>query len=243
MLAITATDNLDLLEITNYIDFHSHILPGVDHGSSSMETTLFQLKSAKAAGVNRIISTSHFYPNAHNVESFLQKREKAFLKLLSCDEELPDVRLGAEVLICVGIENLPGIENLFIRGTRTLLLELPFVSSLDSSYYSTVERLLAKEIDVVIAHADRYNPAIVDKMISLGTRLQLNASSLVGFLRPKKHILNWINNKCVVGIGSDIHGADKNAYPIFVRGIKKLGAGFEYIHKESELIWNESFLK
>ena len=55
------------------IDFHSHILPGADHGSSSVETSLAQLNSAKNAGVTRLIATPHFYPHRHTLEKFLAR--------------------------------------------------------------------------------------------------------------------------------------------------------------------------
>ena len=40
-------------------DFHAHILPGADHGSDGMETSLTQLALAEAAGVDTIIATPH----------------------------------------------------------------------------------------------------------------------------------------------------------------------------------------
>ena len=42
------------------IDFHSHILPNVDDGSTSMEETLKLIQEAKNAGFTKIISTSHY---------------------------------------------------------------------------------------------------------------------------------------------------------------------------------------
>jgi protein-tyrosine phosphatase len=236
-----ATDFAKLLEKYDLIDFHSHILPGVDHGSTSLETTLFQLRSAKSAGVNKIISTSHFYPNAHDVKRFVEKREKAFSRILSCGEEIPEIRLGAEVLICNGIENLPDIEKLFIRGTNTILIELPGVPVLDSSLYTSIERILSRGVGVIIAHADRYRPYIIDRMISLGAKIQLNSSAIAGVFGPKKHILSWIDNKHVIGIGTDIHGADRKAYPSFLKAVNKLGGRYDHINKESNLMWNVSF--
>ena len=43
------------------VDFHSHILPGVDHGSASLEMSVEMLKTAKKAGVATIVATPHFY--------------------------------------------------------------------------------------------------------------------------------------------------------------------------------------
>ena len=47
----------------NSIDFHAHILPGVDHGSNSVEISDFQLKLAAESMIDTVIATSHFYPH------------------------------------------------------------------------------------------------------------------------------------------------------------------------------------
>ena len=62
------------------VDFHAHILPEADHGSSSLEMSLWQLASAKRYGVTRIIATPHFYPHVHTVESLL----KDVIKRIMC---------------------------------------------------------------------------------------------------------------------------------------------------------------
>ena len=49
------------------VDFHAHVLPCADHGSSSVSTSLSQLSYAKGAGVKRIIATPHFYPHKHTL--------------------------------------------------------------------------------------------------------------------------------------------------------------------------------
>ena len=42
------------------IDIHSHIIPGADDGSKSIEDTFKMLEEAQKAGFTDIISTSHF---------------------------------------------------------------------------------------------------------------------------------------------------------------------------------------
>ena len=59
-------------------DFHSHILPGVDDGSKSIEETLKMLELLSDQGVRRVVATPHFYPNHHSVEEFLEKRNSAY---------------------------------------------------------------------------------------------------------------------------------------------------------------------
>lgn len=42
------------------LDYHAHILPGCDHGSSSVDMSLKQINMAKEAGVQTICATPHF---------------------------------------------------------------------------------------------------------------------------------------------------------------------------------------
>lgn len=42
------------------LDYHAHILPGCDHGSSSVDMSLKQMDMAKEAGIQTICATPHF---------------------------------------------------------------------------------------------------------------------------------------------------------------------------------------
>lgn len=222
------------------IDFHAHVLPRADHGSSSLETSLFQLDAARCYGVSKIIATPHFYPNSHALDLFLKRRENAYRTLMGtwCDS-MPDIRLGAEVLLCENLNKLPGLEELCIYGTRTLLLELPFVS-FEDSYVSTVDKIMAMDIDIILAHADKYPKENIEKLRMLGARLQLNADSLATF-RKKKHLYDWLEDGAVVALGSDIHGKDAKSYKKFLRALDKIpSTAIKTISKYSEELWNNS---
>ena len=56
------------------LDYHAHILPGCDHGSSSVDMSLKQINMAKEAGVQTICATPHFYPHKESVSSFIESR-------------------------------------------------------------------------------------------------------------------------------------------------------------------------
>ena len=221
------------------IDFHAHILPDADHGSSSVETSLFQLKQAWIHGVERIVATPHFYPQSHNIEAFIERRNLANKSLLPyINEELPDIRLGAEVLICNGIENMPEIEKLFVQDTNTLLLELPF-SDFQPDYVRSVGILCSRGINVVLAHAERYRPEHIEELIQCGAKIQLNAHALAKIIKNKV-LYGWIDRGLVVALGSDIHQRDRRAYVDFERAIRKLDERVDYIKAESDRIWNST---
>ena len=220
--------------INDLVDFHSHVLPGADHGSSSVDTTQDQLRFAYEFGVSRVIATPHFYPTVHRVKDCIERREKAFSALKAIGSSV-EVVLGAEVLICNQIENMPGLEKLFLSGTNTLLLELPF-SDFQAEYCDSVYNLVNLGVDVVIAHADRYSPGNIEKLVDLGARLQLNADSL-SRLFVKRHLLDWLKREIVVGLGSDIHGADRKAYASFSKVRSKFSDYLTNVKKESDKLF------
>ena len=220
------------------VDFHAHIIPRADHGSSSVEVSVNQLSLAQQSGVTRIVATPHFYPARDSVESFLERRNRHFAELSEANITECSIRLGAEVLICDNLESMPGLERLCISGTNSLLLELPF-SDFEKQYILTVKTLVARGFDVVLAHADRYEPENIEKLLALGARIQLNASSLVGFFKPK-HLYKWMERELVVALGSDIHGADRKYYKNFVTAKNKIGEHLLYIKRQSDEIWNRA---
>ena len=194
------------------VDFHAHILPGMDHGSGSTATSRKQLDMAKAAGINTICATSHFYPHAQSCEDFLQKRKICFDKLRSVlKPDDPKVIPGAEVLVCDGLETMKGIEKLCLEGTNILLLEMPFMKWSRGVVETTEHLCMRDDLNVVIAHADRYPKESIDWFIENGIDLQINIDALGSFFRSRRYI-NWIKNGYVKYLGSDIHHAKRNPY-------------------------------
>ena len=215
------------------IDFHAHILPGADHGSSGPKMTLEQLALMNNVGVDTVVATPHFYPNYHTVDGFLERVEDAVSLLPKDDAPRPRICLGAEVLYYGGMEEMEDLDKLCIRGTDILLLELP-ISVWDMELFDTVARL-AKKKTVVLAHIDRYLPKQedeIDALLESGAIAQINASSLFHF-STKGKIMRYVNEGLVCAIGSDLHEVDKKAYHHFADAHKKLGDSFERIMEVS----------
>ncbi len=223
----------------NLCDFHAHILPCADHGSSSLDTSLAQLRLATAADVSRIIATPHFYPHKHSVHSFIERRNCAYRELTSAmPEGMPEIRLGAEVLLCPNMAHLPGVESLAVYGTKTLLIELPF-NDFGREYIHSVEGLLIAGYNIVLAHADRYESKNIEAMLDLGVTLQLNATAITKFFR-RRAVSDWLRRGVVSAIGSDIHGVDSSAYKVFKRSLSWAGKALPDIMLRSDKIWDSS---
>lgn len=215
------------------IDFHSHILPCADHGSDGVDMSLHQLKLMQEADVKTVIATPHFYPDKINVEPFLKMRSECLERLKKRMETgMPDIIMGAEVLICPMMQNMPGLEKLCIENTDYLLLEMPFYRWSDV-LFETVEKIIGIGIKPIMAHIDRYNEHDVERLMRLNVGAQINAEAVNGFLGRKK-IMKWIECGKVVAIGSDLHGDED--YKYFTRACKKLGERTNRIMSVSERI-------
>lgn len=214
-----------------WIDFHAHILPHMDHGSVRTETGKNQLALMQSAGVQTVCATSHFYPQEVLPATFVQNRRESLKRLLQAygNHPRPAIILGAEVLICNGMEEMDGIEELCLEGTNLLLLEMPFTrDSWNRALFKTVREIADRGIRPVMAHVDRYPAEIVDELFRMGLHGQLNAESLTRLLKPK-HLMRWIEEGRIVAFGSDLHGSDPKGYAPFQKLSKQIPTQFERV--------------
>ena len=80
------------------IDWHTHVLPGMDDGSRNVAESVSILEAQMLQGVNTVIATPHFYANDESLESFLDRRNKSFEQLKNeLRETSPNILLGSEV--------------------------------------------------------------------------------------------------------------------------------------------------
>ena len=108
------------------IDFHSHILPGMDDGSKNIEESLALLRMLAEQGVKKVVATPHFYANDESVEKFLARRQQSYESLRAAlPAGMPEILLGAEVRYYQGISRLKELKELCVQGSNLLLLERP----------------------------------------------------------------------------------------------------------------------
>ncbi len=226
-----------------YVDFHSHVLPGADHGSLSLKTSLAQLRHAKEAGVDTIVATPHFYIEEDTVESFLERREKAFETLSENNSSGIRIIKGAEVQLAIGISELPNLEKLCIGDTKYILLEFP-EEPWPYWIFDFVSDIIEKRgLTPIIAHIDRYSERGREKLLSLPVKFQMNAEATLGFGKAKRDNLNLIRDGKIHVFGSDTHGSGEKSYKDFSKAIKKIGPSFDRITSISRKILAEGELK
>lgn len=198
------------------IDFHSHILPGVDDGPNTLDNCLSMLRSSFLQGVNAVVSTSHFYGYEEYPEEFLKRRNIAAQQLknamLFSTEVYPRVILGAEVLYFPGISEADGIDKLRIENSRSILIEPPMAPWSDEMLDEIQHLGRVFDLIPVIAHVNRYmsilrDDSLIDRVIHRDMVVQVNADY---FLNPKtrKSAFQNLKDRKIQLIGSDCHNMD-----------------------------------
>ena len=197
------------------IDFHAHVLPGIDDGSKSIGESLRMLAAAAGQGVTHIAATPHFYPSQTGPEQFLDRRARAAERLRAVwRPEFPRLLLGAEVRYFEGISRAEGLEALRIEGTPLLLLEMPF-QAWSARMAAEVRALHSRPgFTVLLAHVERYlrfQPGdLWEELLEAGILMQGNASF---FLRwnTRRRAVRMLDAGRIHLLGSDCHNMAERA--------------------------------
>lgn len=195
------------------IDFHSHVLPGVDDGSKSVDESLEMLRLSASQGIEVMCATPHFYPTEDDPGHFLRRRAKAWQKLSeamseTADDKMPRVVLGAEVYYFAGISRSDIVDDLRIGNTELLLLEMPFSRWTQSMVNEIVALGERYRITVVLAHIERYlkyqEKRTWDFLLANDILMQSNADFFLN--RRSRHKAEKMLRSGMIHImGSDCH--------------------------------------
>lgn len=189
---------------------HGHFLPGMDDGCRTPEEAVQLLKNSYAQGVRTMCATPHYYP-VESVESFLERREKAWGRLLEAlrgETEIPRIYLGAEVAYRPGLGYSEGLRKLCLGDSPYLLLEMPFDRWSRETVRDVRNMCASGGITPIIAHVERYlDIASKDRLaevLEMDVLVQMNAEYL---LQPatRRRGRKMLSDGTVQLLGSDCH--------------------------------------
>ena len=200
------------------IDFHSHILPGIDDGSPSVEQSIAMLQAEAAQGIRHVVATPHFYAQHHKPESFLRKKAEAEARLreeMEKHPDLPKLSVGAEVLYFGGISDSAALAELTIDGSEYILVEMPMPPWSERVYKELRDISRKQGLIPIIAHVDRYiapfhTHGIPKRLAELPVLIQANAEFFLQ--RPTKNMaLRMLKQGRIHLLGSDCHNLTDRA--------------------------------
>ncbi len=215
------------------IDFHSHILPGIDDGARNLETSLAMLDQIRQQQIDIMVATPHFYAMKDRMDTFLDKREQAWKKLenaMQSQEQpgTPRILPGSEVAFFEGISGAKEIRKLTIGETNLLLLEMPFVKWSDHTVMEVEHLMRDQHLRILLAHLECFiwipgNKPYVQRLLELPVSVQLNAEFTEDW-HHRRALLKMLEEGTAQVLGSDCHGAHHRT--------PNLKAGRDYIEKK-----------
>lgn len=213
------------------IDFHSHIIPNIDDGSSSLEESINLIKEAEKAGFTAIISTSHYIEGYYDYNQ--EERKKYLENLYNVENNDKNVKLylGSEIYITEDMFELIEQEKAStINNSRYILFELP-MNSKTFLAKEIVYRAIEKGYLPIIAHPERYTYVQEDinyarELSNRGALFQSNYGSIIGMYgnHAKKTIYKLLEDDLIQFLGSDVHreGQIYNKVPKILKKLEKV---------------------
>ena len=232
------------------VDFHSHILPGIDDGSPSRDVSLEMLRLEAQQGITHVVATPHFYAREDRLDHFLKKRdisEQALRCKMEQDPGLPELLVGAEVSFFRGISESTFLRELTITGTNGILIEMPAAPWTEAMYGELAAIAERQRLVPIIAHIDRYigpwrTYRIPHRLAQLPVLVQANAEAFLD-RRMAPLMLRLLREGNIHLLGSDCHDLTErkpNIADAVPRITQKLGPhALSHIHtQEKRLLRN-----
>jgi protein-tyrosine phosphatase len=195
------------------IDVHTHLLPGVDDGSPSIEVSLPVLRHFAAQGVEIVVCTPHL--DASRARHAPYDTHVAILEQLrSRAPALPELRLGWEIML-----DVPNVDlrdpRFGLGGSTAVLVEFPR-TALPPNAGAELYRLRMSGVVPVLAHPERYwgcTPEQVDEWRRMGAVIQMDAAGLSPGSRSARLAAELIEAGLVDLLASDTHGDARSLGP------------------------------
>ena len=172
---------------SDFVDIHTHILPGLDDGPKSIDGSIAIARCYQNAGIKRIVATPHFIPGtAWAADSFTVLDRARTLQAVIDNYEI-DLQIipGMEIAYHSRLVERISSERVLPLGNSKHFLIEPPLSGIDETLIENLIILLNKDIQIIIAHPERVEifqkkRVFLDKLVSCGAKLQVNSGSLLG---------------------------------------------------------------
>lgn len=195
------------------VDVHSHLIPGIDDGSQSMEETIGMLLKFVDLGYSKVITTPHImqdhYPNtSESIKKGLVEVRTEIDKL-----NIPiSIDAAAEYYFDEFLFKKIKENDILTFGENYVLFELSFVSkpqNLDQLIFD----FKTNNYNPILAHYERYpylfdgGMDYVERLKDKGLKIQVNLNSLTGHYGKavQKQAELLIESKLVDLVGTDCH--------------------------------------
>lgn len=193
------------------VDIHTHILPGLDDGSRSLEESVAMAVIAVENGLNHIVASSHGNCFPYSMEEYWERFQNLQSELRK--RQIPvTLYPGMEIYLDEDAQELLKKQELLsINNTQYVLVEFPMEEK-TQNICRRIAEIQKMEYTIILAHPERYvsvqrEPELAYYLEEEGCILQVNAYSLLGqFGTGGEKISKQLLRDGIVGvIATDAH--------------------------------------
>ena len=197
----------------NFVDIHSHLLPGIDDGAKDLNRSIELIKKMSSYGIKNFITTPHVlgdvYPNS---------TQTIKNKLLEVQNELKNqgllditIRAAAEYMMDEQFSKLLEKDDILTLKDNFVLVEMSYFNA-PFNLFEILFEIQLKGYKPVLAHPERYNFYHNDfenyyKLKKAGCLFQLNLLSLTTQYgkNVQKLSAKLLNENMYDFVGTDTH--------------------------------------
>ncbi|QBN20657.1 tyrosine-protein phosphatase [Flavobacterium nackdongense] len=196
----------------NYIDIHSHLLPGIDDGAKTIQDSINLITALQGFGTSQCITTPHVMHHFwENTSEIIQETARSTRIELQQNSISIPFRAAAEYMMDDNFVKLFQSEPLLTLKDNYVLVEMSYINP-PIQLYSILFDLQVAGYIPVLAHPERYvfyhnNIDEYQKLRNAGCLLQLNLLSVVGYYGEgiAKIAEKLLQNGMYTYVGSDVH--------------------------------------
>ena len=198
------------------IDFHCHILPGIDDGAVDLKDSVMLAKSLKNWGFERVYCTPHITSAHRNAPDTIRPAFEALQEALDVEDCQMDLRMSAEYRLVP--ETWPEVlEKNWIMPIedKYILTELPISKAYEMGRIKPLEefkKIISMGLTPLLPHPERYAYLSEDELkrfIDTGVVVQSNYGSLAGLYGEdvRQKVLKLKEKGYISLYGTDLHNA------------------------------------
>ena len=197
---------------SDYVDIHSHLLPGIDDGAQNNEDSRFILTEMKKLGFKKAITTPHTIKNVW--DNSKEDIENTYTKLKAdLPQETDNLQLGvaSEYFMDENFLAQFKAETLLTLKDNYVLVEMSYLNP-PMQLLEILFELQLKGYQPVLAHPERYNFyhnnfKMYEELKKAGCLFQMNLLSSVGYYGKEVSIAadTLLGKNMIDFVGSDIH--------------------------------------
>jgi len=197
-----------------FVDMHSHLIPGIDDGSKSLEESISLIRDFQLLGYKKIITTPHIMG-----DFFKNSKETIYPGLKTLQDKLREEGIDIEIEAAAEyyldewfIEKLEKGEPLLTFGNKYVLFETSYMNA-SSQLHQAIFKLRSSGYTPILAHPERYTYLYSSfegfkEIYDMGVLFQINLNSLAGYYSKHAKLFaeKLIDHKMVDFVGTDCHG-------------------------------------